>query len=727
MPFIVEEVSTPHEESSSEGSSNGLRKFWPAAALMASLGLALRGQQLITNPKYPFDGPVFFALSAALFLGTARFWSDLRSPRQRSSPQLQVEASVRPLIPCLKWRLMLMGITVVLAVLAYVEFADNRFTTEGILAWSGAVICFLMASAARPTGKWWRIFANWWRRDRWMIEVKWVHLALMGITLLAIFFRVHRLAEVPAEMISDHAEKLLDVNDVLHGLRPVFFPRNTGREALQFYLTAALIRMTPLDLGHLALKVGTAVIGIITVPLAYLLGHELYGRDVGLVSAALLAVSHWHVAITRVGLRFPFTAAFATPTLYFLFRAFRHDRRNDWLACGLVLGVGLHTYTAMRIVPLLLIILTGIKALLDSTVTLRHGQHKLARASVWHGESSALSPRFWRNGLLGGIMSLLVFLPLLRYMHDYPKMFWYRALTRVSNLERQIPADRWHTFLVNVKNALLMFNYRGDVAWLSTVPHSPVLGLVTAALFVPGVVYLMWRLLKRGDRRSLYVLLALFVLLLPSILSLAFPRENPSVARAGGAVPIATLIAALPLYTAARYLQDAFGHRGRAMALFLTVALLVLAICHNYHWYFVKYDRQFRRRAWNSTDMGRVIRGFAESVGDLDHAYHVAYPHWVDTRNIAINAGDISWRNAILDIEQAAPQVEDPAPKLYLVHLDDSKALSFLRCLFPQARVRRYRAELPSRDFWIVFVPSARRLSGHDRSSKNECHDLIRR
>ena len=38
-------------------------------------------------------------------------------------------------------------------------------------------------------------------------------------------------------------EKLLDVNDVLHGQFSIFFPRNTGREAFQFYLIAATVKL----------------------------------------------------------------------------------------------------------------------------------------------------------------------------------------------------------------------------------------------------------------------------------------------------------------------------------------------------------------------------------------------------------------------------------------------------------------------------------------------------
>lgn len=692
-------------------------------ALVVAIGLALRGQQLIMQREYPLDGPIFFAAAIVLFLWGVAHRVDAGLTGQAVLPLSVERPPTQSLIADAEYRLWFGVASVMAAVLAYRGFAGNRFSTIGVAAWLAALVCFLLVVAEKPATDWRARLAAWVRRDSWTFRLTWVSVLLISITLVAIFFRTYRLAAVPAEMTSDHAEKLLDVNDVLHGARRIYFPRNTGREALQFYLTAALIRFTPLTISHLALKVGTALFGIVAVPLTFLLGWELYNREVGLLAAAFLAVSQWHIAITRVGLRFPFTAAFTVPTLYFLFRAFKHNRTNDWLTCGLVLGAGLHSYTAMRVVPLLLALLVGIKLLLDGVATLRHAarppvsEAPSSKAQTidpprsdleQHGEVSSLSVQFWENAVLGALASLLVFLPLLRFMRDDPDAFWFRVLSRASDVEQQVPADQWGVFWGNVRNALLMFNYRGDVVWVNTVPGDPVLGWITGALFVLGVVYVLWRLVEYGDRRTLYVLAALFMLLLPSILSLAFPQENPSVVRASGAPPIAALLAALPLYVTAHGLRRVFGQAGvgRWAAGLLIAVLLIVAARSTYEWYFVKYDQQYRMSAWNSTEMGQVVRGFADSVGDMDHAYHVAYPYWVDTRNIAINAGDITWRNAILDIEQVRAHVNDPAPKLYLLHVDDQKSLAFLRSLFPEGRVTRYQSATPTKDFLVFFVPA---------------------
>jgi uncharacterized membrane protein len=505
-------------------------------------------------------------------------------------------------------------------------------------------------------------------------------------------------------MTSDHAEKLLDVYDVLTGQRPIFFPRNTGRELFQFYLTAALIQFTPLEIGHLALKTGTAIFGILAVPAIYFLARQEYGRLVGLLAAFFLAISHWHVTITRVGLRFPFTPAFAIPALFFLLRAFRYNRRNDWLAAGLVLGVGLHTYTAMRVVPLLFLVLVGLKLLLDGGQWWWR-QRRPAPDSL-PVESSALTWSFWQNGILGGLASLLLFLPLFRVMQDLPEIFWYRAQSRALAPESQTINVLWGTFWDNVKNALLMFNYEGDVVPINTVQEVPVLGIVSAPLFVLGGAYLLWRLVRRRERRDLYLIVATGMLLLPSILSLAFPNENPSVVRTAGAAPLVMMIVALPLAALAKRLWAITGRGVQIFTVIMLVVLLGAATVQNFRLYFNIYETQTLRSLWNATEMGAEVRDFVAGGGRLDQVYHVAYPHWVDTRNIAINAGDITWRNAVLDHREIFQHALTPGAKLYLVHMDDQATVNTLSMIYPEGQWRIYDSNRPGKDFRLFIVPA---------------------
>jgi hypothetical protein len=616
------------------------------------------------------------AVPAFLFFAGAHWrWPGVELPQRRP----QAASAEAPLAGAWTWRLLFAVSSLMLALLAYGGFAGNNMA-GGFWYWLGAMLYFLLAFAHRPQFAWPRLPARF-------------SLVLLGITLLGLFFRFYDLDAVPAEMTSDHAEKLLDVHDVLMGWRPIFFPRNTGREALQFYLTAALIRLTPLSESHLALKIGTALVGAVTVPLTYFLARELYGRLAGLLAAFFIAVSHWHVAISRVGLRFPFTAAFTAPALAFLLRAFRQNGRNDWLAAGLILGLGLHSYTAMRVVPLLFLLLVLVKVAADLLQRWRGGAGS---------ERTSLSRAFWENALLGGLLTLLAFLPLLRYLREDPDGFWLRASSR---LPEGLPLSAlWPTFWTNVKNALLMFNFRGDLVPTNTIPESPQLGLVSGGLFLLGLFYVIWRLVAGHERRSAYVLVSFFVLLLPSILSLAFPEENPSAVRTGGAIPVVMFITALPLALLVTALvRHAAGPVRCVGALFLA-GTLVLAVANNAIWYFRDYDAQYRLSHWNATEIGAVAREFAGQFGSLRDVYHVPYPHWVDTRNIGINAGDVTWNNAVGDLDDIAVHALEPGPRLYLVHPEHDEAIRVLRAAYPQGELQFYDSPRPGKDFLLFRV-----------------------
>jgi 4-amino-4-deoxy-L-arabinose transferase-like glycosyltransferase len=464
------------------------------------------------------------------------------------------------------------------------------------------------------------------------------------------------------------------------------------------------VQWTPLPLGHLALKVGTAALGWLAVPLTFLLGRQLYGARAGLIAAALLAISTWHIAISRVGLRFPLTAVFAVPSLFFLFRALRANRRRDWLACGALLGAGLYGYTPFRIVPPLIAVLVGLHALIDLGAWLR------ARASGRRGSPPpmGLTGRFWLNVLCGAAVCALVALPLLRYLYDEPATFWYRSLSRVGEGGGLQGTDIWPVLARNVANALLMFNYQGDAGWVNTVRWAPVLDGVTGALFVLGLAAVGWRILVGRDRFSLYLILSLFALLVPSILSLAFPGENPSVVRAGGAAPLAMLVAALPLAVTIERLVEEGGRGRRWLAAGGVAALIALGAWHAYAWYFVRYDAQYRASSWNSREMAAAVRAFVESGGDLRHAYHVPYPHWVDTRAIGINAGAVTWNNAVADTAALGAHAVDGAPKLYLLHPRHPEVLAELQRLYPSGRATLYRSPTEGKDFVLFLVPGTR-------------------
>jgi len=489
-------------------------------------------------------------------------------------------------------------------------------------------------------------------------------LLLALILLVAAFFRFYRLDDVPHDPTSDHAEKLLDVLDLVHGQRPIFFERNTGREPAQFYWSYALICGFGFPLSWQTLKWGTALIGLAAVPAIFLVGRELRDTAAGLLAALLFAIGKWPVNISRMGLRFPLAILPAALVVWLLLRYMRRIDRRDALLCGLLIGAGLHGYISFRIVPLLVPLFWGIGLLMD---------RRLRRA--------------WRAVLADGALlaatAVLACLPLARYAVDHPEQVWYRVTTRIGDAENPLGAagKTLRTFVDNNRRALLAFNVRGDVTSVNAVSHDPFLDPVTGAALVAGVVVAGYRAVRRRDPRFAAMLLALPILLLPSTLSISFPIENPSANRMGVAAVVVFPLAARPFTLVPRLLPR---RTMRIAAAATFVLLLAVAVRHNYVRYFHDYDLQYRAAVPNTGTIAAMIRERIAQGIPLDNVYMLAFPHWLDGRNLAFALGDITWK-ARHDIPVAGPlpQRTPGGPMLFLLHAQDDARRDQLRHAFP--------------------------------------------
>jgi len=522
-------------------------------------------------------------------------------------------------------------------------------------------------------------------------------LLILGVAALVIFFRVYRVDTVPPEPFSDHAEKILDVYDVSQGETHIFFPRNTGREAIQMYWTLLMSWIFGTGLSFQSLKIGTVIFGLLTLPYMYLLGKEIGGKRVGLFALFFTGVGYWPNVISRVGLRFPLYPLFVAPTLYYLIRGLRTRNRNDFILSGLFLGIGLHGYSPIRVVPIVVVIAIGLY--------LVHAQSKGVRrdAVLWL--------------VILGLASLIVFTPLLRYSIDNPDAFSYRAFSRLGSVEQPLPEPAIQIFFSNLWKGLGMFNWDDGEIWVHSVVHRPALGVVSAALFLIGTILLLFRYIRKRHWMDLFLLLSIPLLAMPSILSLAFPGENPALNRAGGAYVPTFVIVALALdglLTAIGHPTEPVEVSGKLRAGFawgLAVILMALSGVQNYDLVFHQYYEAFRSGAWNSSEMGAVIKQFEEKYGQTDTVWIVPFPHWVDTRLPGVWAG-IPNRDFAMWRADLPTTLQLPGPKLFMVKADtqvpeanDQETLDLLNVLYPQASLELHHSAVPGHDFWIFSVP----------------------
>ena len=198
--------------------------------------------------------------------------------------------------------------------------------------------------------------------------------------------------------------------------------------------------------------------------------------------------------------------------------------------------------------------------------------------------------------------------------------------------------------------------------------------------------------------------------MLPSILALAFPIENPSLSRAGGSLIPILIVAAIALEGLLRGLwHTSRGWFGRALVVALGVGLLLVSAQQNYDLVFRQYRLQYQDATWNSGQMGAIARAYIHSIGSTDSVYVVAVAHWVDTRLVAMNAGVFDRDYAIWadDLELTLGQA---GPKLFFVKADDTAGMSRLTALYPEGFGNYHSGMADGRDFYTYLVSPA--LSG---------------
>jgi hypothetical protein len=162
-----------------------------------------------------------------------------------------------------------------------------------------------------------------------------------------------------------------------------------------------------------------------------------------------------------------------------------------------------------------------------------------------------------------------------------------------------------------------------------SVPHRPALDVVSAAIFFIGVVLLAVRYVRRRNWLDIFLILSVPLLMLPSILSLAFPSENPTLNRTAGALVPVFLIIGLSFEGFIKRIETRIPRPvNRGLVWVVGIIFLLWAGYQNYDLVFNKFQQNYRQSSWNTSEIGGAIRDFTDSIGPQENAFVVAYPHW---------------------------------------------------------------------------------------------------
>ena len=392
------------------------------------------------------------------------------------------------------------------------------------------------------------------------------------IILVAIFLRLFSLDTIPSGLLWDESWNGLDTVAVLNGERPIFFTENFGREAIFIYLQAVSVAL--LGQTTLALRAVSAVLGILTVVVAYLLARRMFDARVALLTSGWLTLSLWHVIFSRMGLRTISLPLFLAVGFYCLWRGLeevgaRHaspvptiansPRPVIWFAiAGIVIGLSLYTYSTARFAPFVIVALALYVALLH---------RQLLRRAI--------------PGLvLALVLTALVFLPEGFFFLRHPETFFERAqeVTIVNPALQK--GDLGQTLLDSASHTLGMFATRGDSNWGRNLPGWPIFDPLSALSMLMGIA-----LAVRRIRQPAYalILIWLVVMIVPGLIA---TKETPNYLRVTGIIPAVFILPAL----AAGWLWEVWETHAPAVLRALPVLLVMLALLggsiHVYHSYF---------------------------------------------------------------------------------------------------------------------------------------------
>lgn len=613
--------------------------------LLLALLLAAIGQRWLTHGGIPRDSLILFVIAGVLFAAV--------SQRPPAWPQLP---------PRRKWMYIgigLAGAALLLVGIASTQFWQGQFGGWAFWLWIIAIVLFLIGifldlPSPDPAGE--QEAGRAWRDDdpslhsgqaldrRWLIGL----LALILVAAVAV--RFYDLGAYPNGCQSDECNNGLDALKWLSGLpyRP-YAETNEGQATLFTYFIALFIKLFGQSVT--TMRAVSALAGSLTVLAFYFLARELYGQRLALLTAALLAADRWHLTFSRIVYELILMPLVLSLQILFLVKALKTGRRRWWGLAGLMLALGMNTYTAYRLVP----IFTGLYFLYWLIAHRQRIRRDLEGMIVFAA------------GAVVGVAPLGV----------YIIRNWNVFLSRINHISvfRDVEAvGSYAPLWSNLFKTLYMFNWQGDVAALNNLPGAPLLQAIVAVLFVLGMALAIrwfWR-----EQPFLYLV---WFGAIVSVAVLSVAHEAPTARRPIGLVPVIYLLVAAVFQQIGWAWEKAWGaKRWRPLAVGLA-GLVIFVMAANINTYF--RVQAVSPEVWSaySPNESAVGEHLAEMPPETRILMTPQYTHHSAVKFIG-GPHDIT----ILNLSEHVPLRQDPGADVqYLLEPVDERLIPLLQQLYP--------------------------------------------
>lgn len=488
----------------------------------------------------------------------------------------------------MKPQIYLLPLAFFLSVLASITAGDGMTMPVPLLSvasWLLAMVAVMAAArASRPSEQ----GSTWTSRDTYIV---------IALILLAAPLRLVSLDRIPWLLSGDEGSVGLAALEFQEGARNNIFGVSWfSFPSLFFLLPGVSIELFGRTI--FALRLPSAIAGIVTIPALYWTSRSMFGRAVALISSLVLATFAFHIHFSRLALNNAWDALFITLFMGFFWRAWTSGSRRNFVAAGLIFGLAQFFYVSSRaliaIVPLWLLL----AAMRDF---------------------SLLRKRL--PGLVYMLVAATVIsLPLLLFFARHPDEF-LAPLNRVLILGEPL---RQEALRIGDPQWLLLWDQlRYTILGFFSAPYRLWYTNASMLLPIPAILFLVGILLSLKRFRDLRFAW-LCLLLLSALVASTVTDYVPSGQRFVHIAPTVAILVSLPLahlYAIARLSQP----RVRRFLSVLAAVVILVVAANDVYFYFVEYSAGHRFRD-QETEVANAVVEQVTATSPMDRVYLFGLP-----------------------------------------------------------------------------------------------------
>jgi 4-amino-4-deoxy-L-arabinose transferase-like glycosyltransferase len=177
---------------------------------------------------------------------------------------------------------------------------------------------------------------------------------LFLVVALALFLRLYKVTTVPPSLnwdevsIGYNAYSILKTGRDEWGKFLPFHFESYGEYKLPAQIYASIPAIAIFGLNEFGVRITPVIYGTLTVLLLYFLAKELSKNEgVALISAFFLAISPWHIQLTRASFESSFSVFWVTLGAWFFIKGFTNKKYWFWSVIPFVISI--YTYNAARV------------------------------------------------------------------------------------------------------------------------------------------------------------------------------------------------------------------------------------------------------------------------------------------------------------------------------------------------------------------------------------------